>query len=312
MSIVCIICRNPPNISNPLTKEHIVPESIGGSLTIDRVCKNCNSTMGSDFEGEVVNYFFFKAIRHTNQIPAKRGRSVAHPLKGIYASSNGSKIEVDGNLKQRLISNYEVTSINKASGKLSMNIALDPNNLNNLESELSKKLARLEKEHNIIFHENSLKNAIKEISNTPSKPLGSITAQLKFQIDLGKLELFYLKIAYELSYYNYGDSYLKDSTGKNIANILKNKAAKDTDCFIEPLVNDSFIEQTFSVDFHWVIFKGHSKFCLVGLKGIWYKIKTSSNINYPVKHQIYRFCYKTQTWTGMSITNFALNSINQA
>lgn len=45
----CIMCtENPPN-----SKEHIIPESIGGTLEIPALCTDCNSTFGSELVSKV-------------------------------------------------------------------------------------------------------------------------------------------------------------------------------------------------------------------------------------------------------------------
>ena len=50
----CIICKKIKN-SNDFNKEHIIPESIGGSLTIDNVCKDCNSKLGKEIDSKITN-----------------------------------------------------------------------------------------------------------------------------------------------------------------------------------------------------------------------------------------------------------------
>jgi HNH endonuclease len=45
----CIICLE----TLPLTSEHIIPSSIGGVLTCNFLCKNCNSKLGSEVEASM-------------------------------------------------------------------------------------------------------------------------------------------------------------------------------------------------------------------------------------------------------------------
>jgi hypothetical protein len=44
----CIVCLK----ENELSKEHIIPDSLGGVLTCDFVCKSCNDNFGSSFEAK--------------------------------------------------------------------------------------------------------------------------------------------------------------------------------------------------------------------------------------------------------------------
>ncbi len=43
---ICIVCRN----STELSVEHIIPRSLGGILTCNFICRQCNSEFGSGFE----------------------------------------------------------------------------------------------------------------------------------------------------------------------------------------------------------------------------------------------------------------------
>ena len=44
----CILCltEGPLTKPRPLSKEHLIPESIGGILTVHFLCKQCNDTLG--------------------------------------------------------------------------------------------------------------------------------------------------------------------------------------------------------------------------------------------------------------------------
>ena len=47
----CIICKKIKE-DGEFNKEHIIPESIGGSLTIENVCKECNSKLGEEIDSK--------------------------------------------------------------------------------------------------------------------------------------------------------------------------------------------------------------------------------------------------------------------
>ena len=44
----CLLCLKKV----PLSKEHLIPEALGGTLTCTFLCTLCNSTLGSSFEAE--------------------------------------------------------------------------------------------------------------------------------------------------------------------------------------------------------------------------------------------------------------------
>lgn len=46
----CIICDD----DKPKSREHIIPENIGGSVIIDSVCKCCNSKFGSEVDNKLI------------------------------------------------------------------------------------------------------------------------------------------------------------------------------------------------------------------------------------------------------------------
>ena len=52
----CIICKKIKN-DEEFNNEHIIPESIGGSLTIDNVCKECNTKLGDEIDSKIINDF---------------------------------------------------------------------------------------------------------------------------------------------------------------------------------------------------------------------------------------------------------------
>lgn len=45
----CIFCDEPEKLS----KEHLIPQNIGGSITIYDVCQKCNSVLGSEVDSEL-------------------------------------------------------------------------------------------------------------------------------------------------------------------------------------------------------------------------------------------------------------------
>jgi hypothetical protein len=59
----CIFCTNerPPSV------EHVFPLAIGGHRTTDRVCKECNSTLGSRVDAAI------RIVRHVGVRCGGRG-----------------------------------------------------------------------------------------------------------------------------------------------------------------------------------------------------------------------------------------------
>jgi len=62
----CTFC----NQSNQKSKEHIIPENIGGTITIDNVCKGCNDIFGSEVDNKLIENLY---IHDAYQELKKRG-----------------------------------------------------------------------------------------------------------------------------------------------------------------------------------------------------------------------------------------------
>ena len=81
----CIICT----LEKKLTDEHIIPEFMGGGLVVKNVCKECNSKMGSGFEGRISNNFIYQSARTINKIEGKSSLPFPFILFAIGASFTG-------------------------------------------------------------------------------------------------------------------------------------------------------------------------------------------------------------------------------
>ena len=69
----CIIC-NKIKDNNDFNKEHIIPESIGGSLTIENVCKACNNKLGKEIDSKIIDDFLIKGQVVGNKIKNKNNK----------------------------------------------------------------------------------------------------------------------------------------------------------------------------------------------------------------------------------------------
>ena len=69
----CIICEKIKN-NKDFNKEHIIPEAIGGSLTIDTVCKECNGKLGNEIDSKIINDFLIKGQIVENEIKNKKNK----------------------------------------------------------------------------------------------------------------------------------------------------------------------------------------------------------------------------------------------
>ena len=69
----CIICKKLKE-DVEFNKEHIIPESLGGSLTIDNVCKICNNKLGNEIDSKIINDILIKGKIIENGIKNKNNK----------------------------------------------------------------------------------------------------------------------------------------------------------------------------------------------------------------------------------------------
>lgn len=81
----CIICLTP--LSDGGTIEHVMPDSIGGTLTLPDVCSSCNSLLGTRVDSALVNNFFVATERARLRLPGKAGE-VPNPFEDVILTDD--------------------------------------------------------------------------------------------------------------------------------------------------------------------------------------------------------------------------------
>lgn len=211
--VKCIICyqERPEEL---FSGEHIFPDSIGGTLVIKSVCKDCNSKLGDNVDSHLVNHWLIQGARQTLKIPGKSGK-IPNPLeKGTIGDdptqqvhyifddeANPQKLYVVPNIKREL----------QSDGTELVHIVVDKSDKDKVPQIINKMMRRkglpeLTKEE----IEQSLKE---EIDPSP-------TMHMKLVLDTVQYKRAILKIAYELAYYWLGEKYLEDNTGMIIRNCM--------------------------------------------------------------------------------------------
>ena len=137
---VCIFCKKNSldGEDHILTNEHIIPQVIGGWLTIPYVCKKCNNlTFGSKFEAELKgNGYIVSALDKLNIKPKKEAYRAAD-LRLLFPSK-----------EEKLKAYYdEKGTAQFYPQKLKNNTLLVPED--KAKQILSKQIKRYEKEHDV-------------------------------------------------------------------------------------------------------------------------------------------------------------------
>jgi hypothetical protein len=85
MLMRCIFCleEREPSV------EHVFPDAIGGTLTIDRVCKPCNDWLGANVDVLLTDHFAILAKRNQLGIANRNGKTPTwHDVFGLATMAN--------------------------------------------------------------------------------------------------------------------------------------------------------------------------------------------------------------------------------
>ncbi len=105
---MCFACTK----KRKLTKEHIIPQAIGGRLKAKLYCKKCNSELGRQLDNEISNKFVQFAVILNIKIEGRRkGSRFTQPLE-VEDLETKTKLVFDG---QDLIRKDPIVEIEKES-----------------------------------------------------------------------------------------------------------------------------------------------------------------------------------------------------
>jgi len=199
-----------------LTNEHVFPESIGGTLKIRRLCKDCNSKLGSRIDYFLSNHLLIQFKRFINKIPGKTGK-IPNPLRKVCEMKypdHTLKVTLDEAFKPYVLPHVGDNSIIvDASDEQSilgiLNKTLNRQNYPALTEEQIKELLK-----NGTLIVNNIELSLKRIRD--ANP--NISAV--FRENLYDFFIAILKIGYEMTFYWLGEVYLSDKTAEKIRNIF--------------------------------------------------------------------------------------------
>ena len=102
----CIFCLNP----KPSSVEHVIPESVGGSLEIDAVCRECNSELSRLVDNPFASCSIIQLARYHHSLGGKRG-IVPFPFGGIGTLETGQKVSMDRNFAPHVKRDFRITKL---------------------------------------------------------------------------------------------------------------------------------------------------------------------------------------------------------
>ena len=211
----CIICKKTKN-NHEFNKEHIIPESIGGSLTIDNVCKSCNSKLGEEIDSKIINDFLIKGKIVGNKIKNKKNKEKV--LFEKLTSNKNPQIKL--NAKRGKNGEFEKwesnTSLKSSEDKNMHTIYFDSDK--DKKTVLKEIEGLFEHKYGKTLTEEKKNEILYKINNEHGHP--EIEFNYRSTINFKKLTREFIKIAYETAHYILGEKYFDDEIGQDLRESL--------------------------------------------------------------------------------------------
>lgn len=251
----CIICR----IRKANSKEHIIPEFLGGTLSRKILCSNCNSIIGHEIESKLERSKYFKAIRYKHKITGKN-RTVPYPFSGIYNTIEGAgKVRVIDEKTYEIIN--ETNVFENLDGDLLIKIQSGKDKYEDIEPILKKILRRHYKSKGVEISEIAIQRLIQRIkrfSYSKSEEVTLPTVNVELNQEYLYLKLLFIKIAFEFMYLYYDEPYLNDPIAHELRHDLINcrKEKPIRHCRILNPNNDFTFKYLRNRDMNWIVLEG--------------------------------------------------------
>ena len=301
----CIICigENPITEENPLTDEHIIPEFIGGSLVKKNVCKKCNSSMGTGFEGALANSLFYKLPRFIHDIKGKKS-SLENPFSGVYEHQEVGRFRVNENGDLTVIPDVTIEQLDNG---FAVNMSIDKSELKKAKPLLEKKIARHLKSQGKEIDKAKISEGVDkflEEANQKHNKVDGPEIKGRISIDINAQVMLYSKIAYELAVFHFGDSYINDPVADKLRVMLQTQTQTQTpDNTLRgqfPAENEGY-KNFFDDENHWVMFINSACFIqLFGLPAVVMYAEEGSQFQVE-EGIVYKFCYKSQKYEVIAL-----------
>jgi hypothetical protein len=227
----CIFCKEEKS-KDQFKPEHVFPDSIGGSLTVDSVCADCNNRIGSEVDSKLADNLFVKLIRWELGLLGRTEKT--RPLMGDLVGSRadeGGAIRValtpdkaEGGLRGRVITK-RCESITVEKGIEWQKSVVDSENLKTFVSMIQASCrhhGQPEPTVEEITHLYDYLKAHSEVDECRVKIAEGILFRGKLDRadpnvvecwgDMTEVNRAIVKIAYELAYEWLGPTYLNDPT----------------------------------------------------------------------------------------------------
>jgi hypothetical protein len=222
----CIFCLN----ERPSSLEHVFPLAIGGHITTDRVCKECNSTLGSRVDAALCDFI---PIRQRRAELGLAGNASAPPgrfelLEGVVslANSNGGRLQVTYNEATKQLDLrrlYQASDVVTPDGQKVRQIIIDARD----KDQIPTIIQRERKRHGL--PPLSDEELALQASNCEAKSIENPTVHMNIKASFAYLRHAMFKIAYELAFLWLGETYLDDPLAGELRTAISNPDLASTD-----------------------------------------------------------------------------------
>lgn len=202
----CIICREEKDES----EEHIIPEALGNKkLITNRVCEECNNKLGTNVDNYLTNHPIVKLIRKNENLLGKSEKDIKF--------FSGVEVDEETGLKYDMKSGKPILQPRMISGS-DGHIRVEAANAKVGFDYFKKVMKRKGYSDEQIdkFCEKAITGEIKLIQPPKFKKDASI--------DLSRLRLSAIKIAYEYAFSVLGEKYIDDDVAILFSRELKKNA----------------------------------------------------------------------------------------
>jgi HNH endonuclease len=199
----CIFCFPNP-LNTVLSREHVIPEAIGGSLVIDSVCKDCNDRLGSEVDTHLVDNFLIKMIRLGLRLEARDGRIPTPLINGrLVGTDEIGSFRVPAGAEKGIVTvRPRVEKRVNESGNVEKHIVAERGDFNEIRTGLDSRASRDGQQ--MVFRGPEV--------TTVASPVIEKTEVC----DLSALGRAFLKIAFEFAALEFDAAYLSTASASQL------------------------------------------------------------------------------------------------
>ncbi|WP_409200989.1 HNH endonuclease [Methanobrevibacter sp. DSM 116169] len=212
----CILCGKIKKGSI----EHVIPETLGGSFTIDNLCKECNNFFADKIDFNAKNQF--SEILFIKKIINKQDKESISSLS--YRSKDGFyNFDMKHNDEINILDGKTTIKIINKRLKISFDNTID--SFNDVKIDIIKSIKKFNKKNKEEYKINLIKTLelaetiFNSDYNSAPKDEEEIIYEKNYKIPL---PLFF-KISFEMGCYILEEEYFNDNTYKQLKNILNDK-----------------------------------------------------------------------------------------